>query len=104
VLINIGNTFNNQVPSKIFDYFALCKPVLNIEKIADCPAREYFERYPHVFNINEHQLSGCDISSLSEFVKSSKNNSIDYSTVESLFSDCTLTYATNVFCDIINKI
>ena len=102
ILINIGNVHSNQVPSKIFDYFSFGKPILNVEKLADCPAREYFDKYPLTFTINEH--CQCDTAGLSEFISTAKTKGISYSTVENLFADCTLNYATDVFCDIINQI
>ena len=103
VLINIGNTFDNQVPSKIFDYFAFGKPVLNIEKIKDCPAKEYFDRYPLTYTANE-LADNKNTDELAGFIAASKDNRMIYSQVETLFADCTLNYATDVFCDIINKI
>ena len=103
VLINIGNTFSNQVPSKIFDYFAFGKPILNVEKIANCPAREYFERYPQTFTLAEwHPCNNTDI--LEQFLHTSKDILVSFSEVEKLFGDCTLNYATDLFYDIINKI
>ncbi len=102
VLINIGNTYDNQVPSKIFDYFAFGKPILNVEKIADCPAREYFERYSLEFTLQEWQQK-TDITALTEFLSSAKGKNLAYSSTAQLFADCTLNYATDVFCDIINK-
>ncbi|MBP1571557.1 MAG: glycosyltransferase [Oscillospiraceae bacterium] len=103
VLINIGNTFSNQVPSKIFDYFAFGKPVLNIEKIKDCPAKEYFERYPLAFSLTEWQVCSNN-DNIEQFLRASKDSFVPFCKVEKLFSDCTLTYATDVFYDIINKI
>lgn len=104
VLINIGNTFNNQVPSKIFDYFAFGKPILNVQKITDCPAREYFDRYPLTFTLDECCTTDKNTSLLSEFIQNAKGNHIPYNDIEKLFSDCTLSYATDTFYDIINKI
>lgn len=103
VLINIGNSYDNQVPSKIFDYFAFGKPVLNVEKIKDCPAAEYFDRYPLSCTLQEWQndIRTCNIG---EFLSSAKGNCIGFGEVSQLFCDCTLSYATDVFCDIINKI
>lgn len=46
VLINLGNTVVNQLPSKIFDYFGTGKPVVQIAARMDDPANEYFTRYP----------------------------------------------------------
>ena len=105
VLINIGNTYDNQVPSKIFDYFAFGKPVLNVEKISNCPAREYFDRYPLSFTLSEWQNQPESATrQLAQFLQQNKGKTLDFNQVEKLFSDCTSTYATDVFCDIINKI
>lgn len=103
VLINIGNTYDNQVPSKIFDYFAFGKPILNVEKIADCPAREYFERYPLSYTLLEWKLHN-NTGELIQFISTAKNSNILYNEVEKLFNDCTLNYATDVFCGIVNKL
>ena len=46
---NISNKIDNQVPSKIFDYFSMGKAVLNLQKIENCPAREYFDSHPEWF-------------------------------------------------------
>lgn len=105
VLINIGNTYSNQVPSKIFDYFAFGKPILNVEKIPDCPAKEYFDRYPLAFSLPETaDTAGSTAQMLTEFIKSAKTASIDYNQVENLFSDCTLAHACTVFKDVIYTI
>jgi len=104
ILVNIGNTFNNQVPSKIFDYFAFGKPILNVEKIADCPAREYFNRYPLTFTVEEWNPVQHNNDIFTDFLQKSKKQHIDYSRIEELYDDCTLNYATNLFYDIINKI
>ena len=46
VLINLGNTVTNQLPSKIFEYFSAGKPVLNLCANPEDPALAYFARYP----------------------------------------------------------
>ena len=104
VLINIGNTYDNQVPSKIFDYFAFGKPVITIEKIKDCPAAEYFARYPLALSLQEWSGSSADAVAVGEFLAGSKDMQLSFSQTEALFCDCTLGYATDVFCDIINQI
>lgn len=104
VLINIGNTFNNQVPSKIFDYFAFGKPILNIERIADCPSKEYFERYPFQFTAKEYCENPNIVNTLIQFLYDAKGCQLEYDRTATLFGDCTLTYATDIFYDIIIKI
>ncbi len=53
MLLNIGNNITNMMPSKIFDYFATGKPIVNVQKIEHCPARPYFEQYPMQITLDE---------------------------------------------------
>lgn len=53
ILLNIGNSITNMMPSKIFDYFATGKPIVNVQKIEHCPARPYFEQYPLQLTLDE---------------------------------------------------
>ncbi|MBQ9844972.1 MAG: hypothetical protein IJO54_02690 [Oscillospiraceae bacterium] len=101
ILLNISNTLDNQVPSKIFDYFSLGKPVLNVQKIENCPSREYFDRYPLAFT-----LCDCnpDIEGLREFLVSFKDRRTDFETVSGLFRDATLEYAAEKYEEILTDI
>lgn len=45
-LVSLGNAVANQVPSKIFEYFATGLPIVHIKLLPDCPAAPYMERYP----------------------------------------------------------
>lgn len=89
-LLNISNTLDNQVPSKIFDYFSLGKPVLNVQKIDNCPSREYFDRYPLAFTLCDRNP---DADKMKEFLLSAKGKTISFDTVSELFHDATLEYA-----------
>ncbi|MEG2928608.1 MAG: hypothetical protein RR846_03570 [Oscillospiraceae bacterium] len=97
ILLNISNTLDNQVPSKIFDYFSMGKPILNVQKIPDCPSREYFDRYPLSFTFDEKHPN---IDGMGEFLIKAKGKSIDFSEVERLFPTATAQYA----ADVIEKI
>lgn len=88
VLINIGNTFDNQVPSKIFDYFAMGKPVLNVQKIANCPSKEFFDRYKLGFTLDETRQTE-DLDALQSFIENSKGKKEDFDKVAKTFFDCT---------------
>ena len=90
ILLNISNTLDNQVPSKIFDYFALGKPVLNVQKIENCPSREYFDRYPLAYTVCDY---APDSEQLKDFLLNSKGKTIDYEKVSQLYYDATLEYA-----------
>jgi len=89
-LLNLSNTLDNQVPSKIFDYFSLGKPVVNVQKIKNCPSREYFDRYPLSFTFEDF---APDTAGLENFLTVSKGNTVNFETVKELFKDATIEYA-----------
>lgn len=43
---NLGNTYDNQMPSKLFGYFATGKPVLHLAVSENDPTLPYLVRYP----------------------------------------------------------
>ena len=98
MLLNISNTLDNQVPSKIFDYFSMGKPVLNLQKIENCPAEEYFEKYPICFNMKEFEKA--DSGMLYEFLKSTKGRKLDFDEVEKIYSKATVEYVAGVMAKV----
>ncbi len=46
VLLSLGNAMDNQLPSKLFGYFAAGKPVLHLAVRGDDPALPYLQKYP----------------------------------------------------------
>ncbi len=56
ILVNIGNTVDNQMPSKIFEYISTGKPILNLYKRPDCPTLKYLSVYPAALNISETEI------------------------------------------------
>jgi glycosyltransferase involved in cell wall biosynthesis len=46
VLVNIGNEFPYQLPSKVVEYASFGKPVLNLARIAEDSSAEFFKDYP----------------------------------------------------------
>lgn len=100
VLLNISNIYDNQVPSKIFEYFATGKPLLNVEKIKNCPARPYIDRYELSFTICEWD-DNADTEQLADrlckFLENSRNMCVDYKSNEEIFHNCTVEYACGVF-------
>ena len=46
VLLSLGNAYDNQLPSKLFGYFATGKPVLHLAASESDPTLPYLVRYP----------------------------------------------------------
>ena len=63
VLVNIGNSVDNFMPSKIFEYISTGKPIININKLPECPTLKYLAAYPLALCISEEEiredLPGC---------------------------------------------
>ncbi len=55
ILIHIGNTTVNSMPSKILDYISSGKPIVNIIKNKECPTIPYMETYPLSLNLFEEK-------------------------------------------------
>lgn len=43
--INIGNSINNQLPSKVLEYIGTGKPIINFYSIIDDTSNKYLEKY-----------------------------------------------------------
>ena len=56
ILVSVGNTTVNQMPSKIFEYVAMGKPILHIFKAEACPVRKLLEDYPLALCISEKEV------------------------------------------------
>ena len=46
VLVSLGNAYDNQMPSKLFGYFATGKPILHLAMCDTDPTLPYLARYP----------------------------------------------------------
>lgn len=95
-LVNIGNSVENQVPSKIFDYISTGKPIINICKSRKCPSLVYLERYPLCLNLYEEaSIFEKQVVILKEFINSQKVEKLDFEYIEKLYKECTPIYCAN---------
>lgn len=53
IVINIGNSSINEMPSKIFSYMSRLKPILNFYRIENDTALPYLSKYPKAYNVYE---------------------------------------------------
>lgn len=69
-LVNIGNNLQNMVPSKIFEYMSLGKPILSTLKIPSDPSLGYLNEYGKSLIIDERSELQSNIKLLIEFTTS----------------------------------
>lgn len=107
ILVNIGNSINNQMPSKIFEYISTGKPIINIHKIKDCPSLPYLSRYPYALNIYEPEIE-TNLQNIStqtcEFCFSNKDNRVPLKTIQKAFFGNTDDYVADALIKEIEKV
>lgn len=69
VLLNIGNTSVNQIPSKIFDYFEIGKPIINIMQNRDDTSMKYMNEYGNALNVD---YKNVNVNELIKFITNRK--------------------------------
>jgi len=98
ILLNVGNSYTNMVPSKIFDYFSMGKPIINTQKNKYCPAREYFDRYPRCLTLEEWHI-GDYKQKLIDFLGWKDSEDLPYEYLEKLYIESTPEYVANLLLD-----
>ena len=78
ILINVGNTITNQLPSKVFEYISMGKPIINFYFDEEDMGLKIFKQYELAFNINVNNYTAQDIDELIEFCKNNRNSHLDF--------------------------
>lgn len=81
ILINIGNTIDNQTPSKIFELMATEKPIIHFYRIDNDTSLNYLQHYSRALCIDERKSAALNIQLIMEFSESVRNRSIFESTI-----------------------
>ena len=90
-LINITNDLKTLVPSKIFELFSKCKPIINVISNKDDGSMQYFEKYPICFNASwEKELPKKIICEFNDFICKNVNSVIDYEKVKTIYKANTI--------------
>lgn len=90
VLLSLGNGVDNQVPSKIFEYFAAGRPVLHLAKLENDPCRPYFNRWPLALTLMESEGAGPEVlARLSAFLAEKGRSRLPFEEAARLFESNT---------------
>ncbi len=93
VLVNVGNRIDNQVPSKIFDYISLGKPILNVYVNDNDPTLKYLDKYTLALSIKEEDVKKTEAKELLiSFLNNLDNQIVDENNITSIFEECTPQY------------
>ncbi|GKU27231.1 hypothetical protein CFOLD11_40580 [Clostridium folliculivorans] len=97
ILVNLGNCIYEQKPSKIYEYIATGKPIVNIHYNA-IDYSDIFSNYPLSININQENI--CfekDRYDLREFCNRNWKVSIDKNDIKNRFVDSTPEFISDLF-------
>ena len=101
ILMNLGNTVPNQLPSKIMEYCSTGKPIVNFYKIENCPTLKYMNTYPLALNICEKEIAVTHAAGLVlDFCRENRGNCIEYKYIEEIYREFTV----EAVCDKLNNV
>jgi glycosyltransferase involved in cell wall biosynthesis len=87
-LVNVGNSTHYQLPSKLIEYMATGKPILNISSISNDSSSQVLQNYPASYNwaLNKEN----DLDALCRFLETCRGQSIPVEQRESLVAPFSL--------------
>lgn len=102
-MINLNNSVSNQLPSKLFQYISLGKPIINICKIANCPSLSYISKYDNALTIFEKEKIELAAEKVIAFTKTNKEKKLSWETIENVYKKNSFDYAASCLNNAINE-
>lgn len=81
--INLGDSYSNMLPSKIFEYMSYGKPIISTYLTEDDCTINYLQRYPLCFLFNQNHPQ--PVEELKQFINNNKGVRMNYDKVRELF-------------------
>ena len=98
ILVNMGNTMPNQMPSKTIEYIATGKPILNVSVNRECNTLEVLKRYPMCMQcFNEDVLKEERAEALAAFCREFAHQVAHWATVSEVYRDMEITQISRMF-------
>lgn len=89
----------NQLGSKLIEYIATGKPIINIYQFAECPTINVSEKYPYKFNIVVSDLyeNSEVVSEMNKFILKANGKQEEFSKIRQLYLEYTPEYVAKHF-------
>ena len=98
ILVNMGNTVHNQMPSKLVEYIATGKPILNVSVDENCNTIPVLKRYPFCCQVFERDREDTDtVFRLVDFCRKMKNKRIPWDEILAIYSEMRLEQVAKTF-------
>lgn len=91
-LINLGNTTENQCPSKVMDYILTGKPIIHFRKTENCSSMLYFEKYNNLCVIDEKDGESHNLMKIRHFLSANRGTAIDREEILDLYAQNDIEY------------
>lgn len=101
ILVNLGNSIPNQVPSKVFEYISSGKPVINFYTDEHDTSLYYFRKYGMAYNFNLNNYDNNDLKNLKDFININYNKHLNFNEATILLKDSLGENVTDIICDFI---
>ncbi|MBP1554012.1 MAG: hypothetical protein J6B21_07655, partial [Oscillospiraceae bacterium] len=101
IVLNIGNTIDNMLPSKVLECIGTGKRVLNLCQIENCPSIPYFKKYGNSLNLyTKSEITDETVTRFNNFAATEKI--IPKEIILSKFADATPQYVAQQIVDVID--
>ena len=102
ILLSIGNNSVNQIPSKVFEYLSICKPIIHLYYSDQDVYLKYLKKYKYAICIKmDNDKIEENSKLLYEFCKKNIVQDIEYDMIEKQFKECTPGYVAKEFTRVI---
>ena len=102
ILVNIGNTIENMLPSKVLECISTGKRVLNLCQLENCPSTPYFKKYGNALNLyTKAEITEETLNDFADFAKTKKQISADE--ILTKFAEATPQYVAEQILSAISK-
>ena len=99
-ILTIGNHSTEEVPSKIFDCISYGKPMIHLYHCEEDPCIPYLKDYPYALCLPLSTDAVADNANrLIAFCETYCGKKVDFTTVESIFKECTPKYVADMFLE-----
>ncbi|HHX8648583.1 glycosyltransferase [Vibrio antiquarius] len=101
VLINLGEVEGKQISSKIFEYMAMGKPIINISFVEGCIVSKILTNYPLAISICTKNSFEYNVDRVKKFLDEKGKERVSFEIVKDIYNDALPSYTANIINDII---
>lgn len=96
ILVNLGNSIPNQLPSKLVEYISTGLPILNLHPLENCPSLPYLERYGLSLSLHSKGVpEPWQTVEFTDFCKEAQGKKVSERVIMKEFVQCTPGYVVN---------